>query len=96
MTIRKRRCLLTVAIGSWVVFTMSMFAGIDHELIIAQQGLLGVSVTLTLAWVLLTAVAPAVAALRALLAAKAGACPVCNPLRAAPATHRMKSISRVG
>jgi hypothetical protein len=95
MTIRKRRCLLTFSVASWGVFTISLFAPIAHEHILCQQGLLGVAVTVTLAWVLLTAVAPAVAAMRALLAAKAGACPVCNPLRADPAEHQAKTLNRV-
>lgn len=95
MTIGKRRCLLTFSVASWGLFAASLFAPIAHEHILCQQGLLGVAVTLTLAWVLLTAVTPAVAAMRAILAARAGVCPVCTPLRADPAEQQAKPINRV-
>jgi hypothetical protein len=95
MTICKRRCLLTFSVASWGLFAASLFAPIAHEHILCQQGLLGVAVTLTLAWVLLTAVTPAVAAMRAILAAKAGVCPVCNPLRTDPAERQTKSLNRL-
>lgn len=101
MSVRRRRCLSAVAVIAWLVwlpaFAASLVMDVGKHHILAQYGALAIAVTSTLCLVVVTTVAPTLAALRALIASASHECPKCvarrqtTTIRLAPMTNHVRS-----
>jgi hypothetical protein len=85
VSVRKQRCLLFVAGTAWATWIVALAASLILDVggrhILMQYAVLAVAVMTTFYWIVVSATAPVVSALRALLAVKE--CDQCAARRSA-------------